>query len=58
MGARRIERLEAVATERRAAEALQRGRAGAEAVIIRPDSMLLLGSLLCVQGYGSKQPDS
>ena len=56
MGARRIERLGAVATNRRAAETLQRGSAGAEAVIIRPDSMLLLDSLLCVQGYGSTKP--
>ena len=58
MGARRIERLGAVTTKRRAAEVLQRGRAGADAVIIRPDSMLLLDLVLCVQGDCSKRSDT
>ena len=48
MGARRITRLGAVATKRRAAEVMQRGGAGAEAVIISPEFMVLLHLLLCV----------
>ena len=51
-------RLGAVATKRRAEEVLQRGRAGAEAVITRPESMVLLDSLLCVQAWGWQMSDT
>ena len=41
--------LGAVGTKRRVAEVLHRGRADAEAVIIRPEFIVLLDSVLCVQ---------